>query len=84
MNYLTEVHYTPREFDVIKLILLRNDRRDIAFNLDIGDGTVDNHIKHLYLKTDSHSIEDLVIYLLSHGFAVNREMTEVSYNGKVI
>jgi DNA-binding CsgD family transcriptional regulator len=79
METLTDVHYTPREFDVIKHLLLRVTRKKIAGKLALSNGTVDNHIKHLFLKTDSHSIEGLVIYLLSHDFSVNREMTEVRF-----
>lgn len=84
MNIIMDVHYTPRELQVIKLLLLRKNRKTIAGILIMSAGTVDNHIKHLFLKADCHSIEELLVYLFSHGFAVNREMTEVTFKGVVI
>jgi DNA-binding CsgD family transcriptional regulator len=77
----TSINYTPREIDVIRLLLLGNYRKMISAILVIAPGTLDNLIKRLYMKLDCHSIEELLIYLLSHGFAVNAERTVVTYMG---
>ena len=79
-----EIHFTPRELEIIKLILLRCIRREIAFHLDIADGTVDGHIKHLYLKTGTHSVIELTFFLLDNGFSVDRDTMTVTYNGRII
>jgi DNA-binding CsgD family transcriptional regulator len=40
MNAETEVHFTPREIEVIKLILLKYYRKKIGIQLHIAGGTV--------------------------------------------
>ncbi|HKR04519.1 MAG TPA: helix-turn-helix transcriptional regulator [Bacteroidia bacterium] len=81
MSTTEEVHYTHREMEVIKLLLLSKNRKTIGGILIMATGTVDNHIKHLFLKTNCHSIEELLVFFFSHGFAVNRERTEVTFYG---
>jgi DNA-binding NarL/FixJ family response regulator len=78
------INYTPREIDIIRLLLLGNFRKMIGADLKISSGTVDQIIKRLYVKIDCHCIEELLIYLLSNGFAVDRERTKVTYYGNEI
>ncbi|MEP7170911.1 MAG: LuxR C-terminal-related transcriptional regulator [Bacteroidota bacterium] len=84
MQTTEEVHYTPRELQIIKLLLLRYYRKKIGTELHIVSGTVDNHIKHLYKKTNSHNIAELIIFILTHDFAINSEGTIVTYKDKAI
>ena len=46
---------SPRERDVAKLLFSGHSAKMIAKILDIGPGTVRNHIKHIYLKLDLSS-----------------------------
>jgi DNA-binding CsgD family transcriptional regulator len=84
MNTEAGIHFTPREMEVIRLLLLRQYRKKIGIELHITSGTVDNHIKHMFSKTSCHSMGELIIYLLLHGFAVNKEETVVTFNGNAI
>lgn len=83
METQEEVHYTPREMQVIKLLLLKNYRKQIGIAMHIATGTVCNYIKHLYEKTETHSISELILYLLTHGFAIDKE-GKVTYKGNVL
>jgi DNA-binding NarL/FixJ family response regulator len=78
------LQFTPREYDVIRLLLLGNFRKMIGSSLNITSGTVDNVIKRLYMKNDCHSIEELLIFLLTNGFVVDRKRTKVIYRGREI
>jgi DNA-binding NarL/FixJ family response regulator len=78
------IHYTPREIAIIRLLLLGNFRKMIGSILNLSSGYVNNRIKQLYEKIDCHSMEELLIYLLSNGFSVNRERTTVTFHGEEI
>lgn len=41
-------------------------RKDIAKNLNISLHTVDAHLRHLRLKTNTHSIPELIIWALNN------------------
>jgi DNA-binding NarL/FixJ family response regulator len=77
-----QIHYTPRELQIIKLLLMGVPRKRIAGVLGITEDTVNIHIKHILLKTNWHSMTDLVIYFLSHDFCVNDDRTIVTYMGR--
>ena len=44
------VQLTEREKDVLKLVALGYTNKDIARTLEIADGTVKGHVKHLLKK----------------------------------
>ena len=80
----SSLHYTPKELEVIRELLLGHTRRLGAFNLDMADGTFKNHIKDIYVKTNCHNMPALILLLLAIGFEVNPEHTKVFYMGKEI
>jgi DNA-binding NarL/FixJ family response regulator len=83
METQNEVHFTPREMEIIKLLLKRNYRKQIGKELNIATGTVSNHIKHLYEKTETHCISELILYLLDNNFAVDKD-GNVTYKGTIL
>lgn len=80
----SEVHYTPTELQIIKLLLMSFSRKKIADIRAISVETVNSHLKHMMMKTDREGIEDLIIFLLTHGFTVNDLQTEVTYKGVIL
>ena len=84
MNSAAAIYYTPRELEIIKLLLLSFSRKKMADVLSISPDTVKTHFNHLFLKTNWHCIEDLIIHLLSTDFTVNPERTEVRYCGNLL
>lgn len=57
---------TKREIEVVQLIAKGKDRKKIADELDVSIHTVDSHIRHIHLKTDTHSLSEIVIWSLSN------------------
>ena len=55
---------SARERDVIKLVAEAKCRKIIASDLNISIHTVDTHIRHLHLKTNTHSLSELLIWSL--------------------
>ena len=78
------LQFTPREYTVIRLLLLGKFRKMISSHLEISPGYVDNVIKRLYMKHECHSMEELLIFLFSNGFAVNSDKTRVTFLGREI
>jgi DNA-binding NarL/FixJ family response regulator len=60
------VKLTPREQEVLKLILAENSSREIAEKLYISKQTVDSHRLSLMQKTESKSVVGLIKYALLH------------------
>jgi two-component system, NarL family, response regulator YdfI len=57
---------TQREKDITKQVLLGYDYRTIANNLFISQGTVNSHLKSIYIKMDVNSKTELMALLLPH------------------
>ena len=79
-----EKQYSERQLEVIKFTLLGLTRVQGAEKLEISEDTFNTHLKTIFLKAGVHSTGKLNSYLCAHGFAVNAEMTEVTYLGKLI
>jgi len=60
------VKLSNREKEIIKLISIAICRKDIAKHLDISLHTVDAHLRNLRLKTNTHSITELIIWALDN------------------
>ena len=55
---------SKREKEVISLITKAFCRKNIALKLNISLHTVDAHLRHIHLKTGTHSIPELIIWAL--------------------
>jgi DNA-binding NarL/FixJ family response regulator len=80
----TRIHYTSRELEIIKMILLTDSRKFIAESLGISVETVNAHIRNILKKTSWHSVTELIVFLLTSDFSLNPDRTEVLYLGRVI
>ncbi|WP_116473600.1 response regulator transcription factor [Zobellella maritima] len=57
---------TPREKEILRLVLLGHSSREIGARLGIGEGTVKNHRKRAYAKLSLGSQADLFLMFLNH------------------
>ena len=58
------VKLSVREKEVIKLVAEAKSRKIIACELNISIHTVDTHLRHIHLKTNTHSLSELLIWAL--------------------
>ena len=57
-----EVSFTRREKEVLELFAQGMSVKEVAYNLQISPYTVATHQRSLYLKTKSHSLQQLTLY----------------------
>lgn len=57
-----EVSFTKREKEVLELFAQGMSVKEVAYNLQISPYTVATHQRSLYLKTKSHSLQQLTLY----------------------
>ncbi|TVT41801.1 response regulator transcription factor [Hymenobacter setariae] len=62
-----EVHFTPRELDVLRLICEGRTTAEIAEQLVMGRRTVEGHRQHMLEKTGAANAAGLVVYAVRHG-----------------
>ena len=56
------IYLSKREKAVIRLIAQAKCRKTIAAELNVSIHTVDTHLRHIRLKTNTHSLPELVIW----------------------
>lgn len=66
-KYMSEVKFTKREIEVVRLLSLGMTSKIIAEKLNISKNTVENHRQRLLKKTNSYTSSEVVAYALIHG-----------------
>ena len=61
MTYLT-----PKETEVVRLVVLGRTRKEIAFELGIAYATLDTHMKHIFMKLQTRGTLETAIYAIQH------------------
>lgn len=56
---------TKREKQIVSLIIAAKCRKNIARDLNISIHTVDTHLRHIHLKTNTHSIAEIMVWARS-------------------
>ncbi len=56
------IKLSAREREVIALVAQAKSRKIIASDLNISIHTVDTHLRHIHLKTNTHSLSELIIW----------------------
>jgi len=56
---------STREKAIILMVAEAKSRKTIASELKISIHTVDTHIRHIHLKTNTHSLPELVIWAMN-------------------
>jgi DNA-binding NarL/FixJ family response regulator len=62
------IHLTPREKEVLRLILKAHTSREIATEIHLSEKTVENHRTNLFLKFDAKNIAALVRKAILMGY----------------
>lgn len=55
------IKLSPREKDIVKLMIVGNTNTEISQKLFISESTVETHRKNIYRKTDTHSVPKLTL-----------------------
>ena len=57
---------TKREKQILNLISQAKNRRVIALELNISINTLDKHLHHIHIKTNTRSSSELILWILSN------------------
>ena len=61
---------TPREMEILKLIVVGRTNKAIAAQLGIREKTVEFHLSHIYTKIDARTRVLAGIWAIQHGLDV--------------
>jgi DNA-binding NarL/FixJ family response regulator len=64
---------TPRELEVVRLLVKGKTNKEVATQLGITVRTVETHRAKIMLKLDLHSLAELIHYAMRHGIASVQE-----------
>ena len=59
-----KIKLSVREREVIEMVAQAKCRKTIASKLNISIHTVDTHLRHIHLKTKTHSLTELLVWKL--------------------
>lgn len=62
--------FSIREVEVLELILQAKSRKMIASELNISIHTVDTHLRNIHLKTKTHSMAELIMWLINNSHPI--------------
>ena len=62
----TTQHLTPREKEVVFLLLTGKCRKEIARSLNVTENTICQHLKHIYKKVGVSSKGQAIVFFLRH------------------
>jgi len=54
-----------REAAILRLVAQAKCRKTIAYELNMSIHTVDTHLRHIHLKTNTHSLPELVVWAMN-------------------
>ena len=74
MSYIKNGKLSSREVAILRLVVQAKCRKHIADELNLSIHTVDTHLRHIHLKTNTHSLPELVLWALN----VDQELTAVN------
>jgi DNA-binding CsgD family transcriptional regulator len=61
-----EITLTPREIEVLRLVVSGKSSREVADELVLSPRTVERHIANIYRKTDTHGRAQLAAFAVRH------------------
>ena len=65
----TSTGLTPRELEVLTLLVADRSHREIAQPLFVSDRTVETHVHNIYAKLDIHTRRQAAAWAVRHGLA---------------
>ncbi len=57
---------TDREKEIMFLVANAKCRKIIADELDLSIHTVDTHLRHIRIKTNTHSLPELIVWAMNN------------------
>ncbi|MBP6979279.1 MAG: helix-turn-helix transcriptional regulator [Bacteroidales bacterium] len=57
---------SEREKEIVFLVANAKCRKTIAYELDLSIHTVDAHLRNIRLKTNTHSIPELIVWAMDN------------------
>ncbi len=57
--------FTQREIDILELVAKATLRKNIAHQLNMSIHTVDTHLRSIHQKTNTNSMAELILYIMS-------------------
>jgi len=61
----TNSRLSIREKTILRLVVQAKGRKIIASELKLSIHTVDTHLRHIHLKTNTHSLPELVVWAMN-------------------
>jgi DNA-binding CsgD family transcriptional regulator len=74
MHLKEKIMLSDREKAIIQLVAQAKGRKAIASELKLSIHTVDTHLRHIHLKTNTHTVSELLLW------AINTERLLISPN----
>ena len=59
------IRFSPREKTIIQMVAQAKSRKTIASEMNISIHTIDTHIRHIHLKTGTHSLPELIVWSMN-------------------
>ena len=66
MRIVDDTNLTPREKDIVMLIIQGKNKQEIAGSLFLSVSTIKTNIEHIYQKFEVHNKVELVVYLVKN------------------
>ena len=67
---------TSREIQVLALIIQAKNRKRIAQELKISINTLDKHLHHIHIKTNTSTNSELILWIIMNKSELNINETE--------
>ena len=64
---MSNVHLTPKEIEVIKLLAEEKTTKEISSILHCSNRTIAKHKENLFLKTSSYTIIGIILFGIKEG-----------------
>lgn len=68
MSIINEKSLTPKESEVVRLLVQGKRRKEIAYALGISKGTIDTHCKRIYQKLNTNSMAETAVWGVRNGY----------------
>jgi DNA-binding NarL/FixJ family response regulator len=57
---------SKREMAILRMVAVAKCRKEMASELNLSIHTIDTHLRHIHLKTNTHSLTELLVWALRH------------------
>jgi DNA-binding CsgD family transcriptional regulator len=65
MHLKEKIMLSAREKAIIQLVAQAKCRKTIASEMNLSIHTVDTHLRHIHLKTNTHTVSELLLWAIN-------------------